>query len=220
MREDTTHEYYETHADEYFQATHAADLHPMWRNFSQHLQTNALILDLGCGSGRDMRHFAQQGFRVVGVDYSSKLLQLAQSFTRQPLVLGNFVHLPFQNQTFDAVWSIGALLHVPRLLLPSVLAQIHTVLKPDSVFFTAMKKGTGEGVDDLGRFHVFYQPREWKDILTENGYEVLEIRESSELREVGPNDIREIIWIECLARTVLKEKTFGLVNGDHLGTSW
>ncbi|MCG8352246.1 MAG: class I SAM-dependent methyltransferase, partial [Chloroflexales bacterium] len=156
MTADPTRNYYETHASEYFRITYQTDLSPLWMKLRRNLKPNATILDIGCGSGRDLRHFAQQGFRVVGIDYAFHMLQLAQAFSQQPIDLDNIVHLPFKQHTFDAVWSIGSLLHVHRHVLPAAFAQIHSVLKPDALFFSAMKLGQGEGFDSRGRFTVFY----------------------------------------------------------------
>jgi SAM-dependent methyltransferase len=71
MKDDPTRNYYETHADEYFHATYAVDLQPLWEKLSKRLEKGDYILDLGSGSGRDLRYFAERGFRVIGIDYSA-----------------------------------------------------------------------------------------------------------------------------------------------------
>jgi len=82
MKDDPTKNYYETHADEYFHATYAVDLQPIWEKLSKRLEKGNYIHDLGSGSGRDLRHFAERGFRVVGIDYSANLVRLAGTLTR------------------------------------------------------------------------------------------------------------------------------------------
>jgi SAM-dependent methyltransferase len=202
MPEDSTHLYYETNARDYFCATKNVDLTPLWADLEKELKPGALILDLGCGSGRDLLHFSLCGFRTVGIDYSLNLLKLAAPFSRQPVVLGDINSLPFNDNTFDAVWAIGSLLHIPRALLPYALLQIRRVLKPGSVFLTSVKKGRGEAVDSRGRYTVFYRQSEWEQLLRENEYEVIKAYESLEAREAGPEGEREITWIVCLARPV------------------
>jgi SAM-dependent methyltransferase len=63
MKDDLTKNYYETHADEYFHATYAVDLQPLWEKLSKRLEKGDYILDLGSGSGRALRYFADRGLR-------------------------------------------------------------------------------------------------------------------------------------------------------------
>lgn len=208
MPEDSTHLYYETNARDYFCATKNVDLAPLWAELEKELKPGALILDLGCGSGRDLLHFSLHGFRAVGIDYSLNLLKLAAPFSRQPVVLGDIKYLPFSDNTFDAAWAIGSLLHIPRRLLPSALLQTRRVLKPDSVLFTSVKEGRGETVDSRGRYTVFYQRSEWEQLLRENEYEVTKAYERLEIRAAAPEGEREINWIVCLARPVSREHMY------------
>lgn len=190
-----THNYYEDNAHEYFRATHNIDLHHLWEKLERHLKPRDLILDLGCGSGRDLLRFSQRGFRVVGIDYSLNLLKLAHNFSKQPVVLGELTNLPFQANTFDAAWAIGSLLHLPRRVIPKVLSQIHKILKPASLLLTSIKEGHGEEVDSLGRYNVFYQQQEWEMLLRQSGYEIVETEESNEAR--GSGNVR---WLVSLAK--------------------
>lgn len=201
MRENSTRDYYEKHATEYFNQTYAANLQPLWAKLSKHLHAQASILDLGCGSGRDVKHFADEGFNIVGVDYATSLLKLAKEFFQQPFVLGDFNFLPFRDNSFDAVWAIGSLLHTPRQSLPHVLNQIHRVLKVEGVLFSSIKKGHSESIDSCNRYNVFYLKDELQDILQESAYQVIQIEESIEIREIESGYNKKITWITCLAKT-------------------
>lgn len=206
MKEDSTHHYYETHACDYFRSTYKLSLPYLWTKLEERLKPGALILDLGCGSGRDLLHFSQRGFSVIGLDYSFNLLTLAKEFSQQPLVLGDIKCFPFKDNVFDAAWAIGSLLHIPRHLLSPVLSQIHTILKPNSLFLTSVKRGYGETVDPLGRYTVFYQPQEWVTLLKENGFKVSQFEESIEKRKAESGEEKEINWIVCLASSLSRER--------------
>ena len=95
MEQDLTRRYYELHAVEYFNATRDVQLSHLWEVITRELPPQALILDLGCGSGRDLRYFSRHGFRVVGLDYSFCLLKLAGGFSHQPVIFGDINRLPF-----------------------------------------------------------------------------------------------------------------------------
>ncbi|MCB0197556.1 MAG: methyltransferase domain-containing protein [Anaerolineae bacterium] len=71
----STRKYYEQHAEDYFLATYSIELQSLWYKLCSQLDAKATILDFGCGSGRDVRHFANHGFRVVGMDYTAKMVK-------------------------------------------------------------------------------------------------------------------------------------------------
>lgn len=207
MSQDLTRQYYELYADEYFNATHDVQLTHLWDAITRELPPQALILDLGCGSGRDLRYFSQKNFRVVGLDYSYGLLKLAKDFSHQPVVLGDISRLPFEESVFNAVWSVGSLLHIPRSELPSVLSQIHKSLKPNGQFLASIKKGEGDIVDTLGRRNVFYQRHEWAHLMEDAGFQISVLEEIVESRQIQIGDERIITWIMCLARSTDKKQT-------------
>lgn len=67
-------------------------------------------LDVGCGPGYYCKYLHDIGYEVTGVDYSEKTLQVAKK--KYPYL--NFMQadgyaLPFPDQGFDMVISIGAL---------------------------------------------------------------------------------------------------------------
>ena len=60
----------------------------------------------------------------------------------------DFMNLDFPAASFDAVWSMNCLLHVPNADMPPVLRSIARVLRPKGLFFLGVWGGTevGEGV--------------------------------------------------------------------------
>lgn len=68
------------------------------------LPRGARVLDVGCGTGVFLRHAADRGADVAGVDASEGLLELAR--TRLPeadLHQADMTELPFADDTFDLV---------------------------------------------------------------------------------------------------------------------
>jgi SAM-dependent methyltransferase len=202
MTQDLTRQYYELHADEYSNATRDVELTRLWDVMTRELPADALVLDLGCGSGRDIRYFSNLGFRVVGLDYSHRLVTLAKNFSHQPVVLGDIVRLPFADAVFDAVWAIGSLLHIPRSALLPTLKQIRRILKAEGQFVASMKKGEGEVIDRLGRRNVFYQSRQWEDLLKDSGFASSHLEEIVEDRQIPVGDRGRITWIMSLTRVI------------------
>ncbi len=198
----STKQYYESHALDYFRATYDLDIHSLWEKFESHLVPEDTIIDMGCGSGRDLAHFASHGYKVIGVDYSLELLKLASAYSHQLVVLADIASLPFKANTFDAGWAIGSLLHIPRSSINDVLAGIYKILKQDSVLLTSIKKGQGDHVDHLGRYTAFYDLSEWRNLVEGCGFAIVEIEEENEKKAIKLSNRGTVSWINCLARKI------------------
>jgi len=75
-----------------------------------------LGLDVGCGFGRHIYHAASCGAEMVGVDISRAIdatYQNTKQFPNVHLVQADIYALPFAAGTFDFVYSIGVLHHLP-----------------------------------------------------------------------------------------------------------
>ncbi len=88
-----------------------------WREtvaFAETLPARSLVLDLGCGGGRNATFLAGRGHRVVGIDLSPRLLsRAAAKVGTGSLALGDLVALPFRDGAFDAVHAVAVLHHIP-----------------------------------------------------------------------------------------------------------
>lgn len=138
---------YQATAQEF--AHNVADLAPMHSidRFVELLPENAKIIDIGCGSGRDAKIFSEMGFEVLGIDYSSKLLEIAK--IHAPLAsfqLMDIELMKFPAASFDGAWVVCSLSHIPKKLVSQVLQQIYNLLKPGGSFYLAVKKGDTEGL--------------------------------------------------------------------------
>jgi SAM-dependent methyltransferase len=67
------------------------------------LKLDRYVLDLACGTGRHMIPLCQQGYSMVGLDVSRKLLKFAKQRSRRvEVVLGDMRFLPFKTGAFGA----------------------------------------------------------------------------------------------------------------------
>lgn len=71
------------------------------------------ILDAGCGKGRFSKVFLEMGAYVIGLDLSEKLLNETKEINNGSFLLGSVTNLPFNDKTFDLVFSIEVMEHVP-----------------------------------------------------------------------------------------------------------
>lgn len=65
--------YYDSHATHFVEGTLHVDMSSLRGRFLAHVPAGGLILDAGCGSGRDSKAFLDAGFRVRAFDASSEL---------------------------------------------------------------------------------------------------------------------------------------------------
>ena len=71
------------------------------------LQPKGLLLDLACGTGRHLIALDKEGYGVVGLDISLKLLKVAKSRLHvAQLVRADMRFLPFKPQAFAAAVSM------------------------------------------------------------------------------------------------------------------
>ena len=71
------------------------------------LKPKGLLLDLACGTGRHLIPLGKQGYSMVGLDVSAKLLRIAKSLWRDAqVVCADMRFLPFRPGAFTAAVSM------------------------------------------------------------------------------------------------------------------
>lgn len=74
------------------------------------------VLDVGCGSGRFAEIALSAGARVVALDYSSAVDACYANLGHYPdlyVIQGDIYALPFANESFAYIYSLGVLQHTP-----------------------------------------------------------------------------------------------------------
>ncbi|KAK8069512.1 Sterol methyltransferase [Apiospora phragmitis] len=104
------------------------------------LKSNMRVLDVGCGVGGPAREIVKfAGCHVTGLNLNDYQVQRARSYAAKEglshkldFVQGDFMHIPFPDNFFDAVYAIEATCHAPSL--EGVYSEILRVLKPGGTF--------------------------------------------------------------------------------------
>jgi SAM-dependent methyltransferase len=119
------------------------------------------LLDIGSGPGRDALFFLENGLKVTCIDLSPENISFCREkgLTAYVMDMGNMF---FPDNSFDAVYSLNSLLHLPKVELPGVLNDIHYILKPGGLFYMGVYGGNDfEGIRvndwaDPPRFFSYY----------------------------------------------------------------
>ncbi len=135
------------------------------------------ILDVGSGPGRDGLLIQERGKEVIGVDASEAMVKMSSERGLYS-VAAEFNSLPFENSSFDGVWSYTTLLHVPKSSVTTPLQEISRVLKPAGIFALGLIEGHTEGYQEKRhvnrpRWFSFYQKDEVCDLCRDHGFKLL-----------------------------------------------
>jgi len=171
----------------------------------RHLK-EGLVLDIGCGHGKDAVMFAgYPRYRYVGVDISCAMMKLARQQSLDAMFAQmNIYQLGFSSQCFDGFWAAASLLHIPKSRIDEACAEIKRVLKHGAIGFIALREGDTEEmvIKNLrgdNRFYAFYRQKEFRDVLTRNGFEVLDADKDLREYESTEPDIHNV-WLTFIVK--------------------
>ncbi len=189
----STLDFYNHNAESYALQSLKADVSDLYTDFEECLDPGATILDLGCGSGRDSKHFIEKGFQVVPVDGSPEMCKFAESYIDKPVRCIRFSELDYKN-AFDGIWACASLLHVPKKKLDAVMRKVVQALTPYGVLYASFKYGEGE--NDIDGRHFSYYNEYDLDSLTD-----LKLIEYWVSNDVRPDHANEK-WLNTLWRSI------------------
>ena len=132
-----------------------------------------VILDLGCGPGRDLRRFTALGHEAVGLDGSFELVALARAETACEVLQQDFLALDLPPARFDGIFANASLFHVPSSQLARVLGDLAATLRPGGVLFSSNPRGRNEEGWAGGRYGCFHDLETWRTYVTAVGFREL-----------------------------------------------
>ncbi|MBL7257100.1 class I SAM-dependent methyltransferase [Paractinoplanes lichenicola] len=134
------------------------------------------LLEVGSGTGQDSVFFQEEGLEVTAVDLSPAMVEKTKAKGIKALVR-DLMALDLPAESFDSVYSINTLLHVPNSELDAALRAIRAVLVPGGLFYLGVFGGdqeegiAGEDQHVPPRFFSFRSDRQ----LLEYAREVFEV---------------------------------------------
>ena len=124
------------------------------------IKEDDLILDIGCGGGRNLERFATQitTGKVVGLDYSEvrveksiKLNKKSVDEGKVEVIQGSVSEMPFEDNTFDIITGFETIYFWPDFI--NDLKEVNRVLKKDGLLFfcneAVYREGEMDKYDDL-----------------------------------------------------------------------
>jgi cyclopropane fatty-acyl-phospholipid synthase-like methyltransferase len=127
-----------------------ADVRRLWlAPLLADLPPRATVLDLGCGAGVPATKILAERFRVIGVDISPVQIERARHLVpNAEFIVADMTTVEFPPESFDAVVSLYAVIHVPLAEQPPLFARIHRWLRPGGYFLATVGAGAYTGTED------------------------------------------------------------------------
>lgn len=168
-----TIEYYNKNSELFVSSTKDVEFNKMQNMLLKYLKKEDYILDLGCGSGRDSKAFLEKGFKVVSVDGSEKLCNIASSYIGQEVIFTTFQNFK-SDIKFNGIWACASLLHLPYKDLKEVIKNLRNNLKEEGYFYLSFKYGEFEG-ERNGRYFTNMTEKKFRNLIKDIlEYEIVE----------------------------------------------
>jgi cyclopropane fatty-acyl-phospholipid synthase-like methyltransferase len=180
-------DYYDSNSGNYFESTFRVDPSSFLEPLINKLKAGSTILDIGCGSGRDLLWLKNRGFNPTGLERAPTLAKLAREHTGCPIIEVDFQSFDFGNQIYDALLLVGAMVHLGHEQFAISFASMCSALKSDGYVLITMKEGEGIQTSQDGRVFTLWQQSQLESVFLHQGYTILDL--SIQVSKIRKTDI-------------------------------
>ena len=192
-----TIQYYDQNANKFVENMRNVDFHVIQDDFLGKLsKDDAAILDLRCGSGRDVKYFLERGYQVNAIDGSAELCARASEYTKIPARCLLFQEWN-EREIYDGIWACSSLLHLIYWELDDVLNRIENALKPQGILYMSFKHGVFEG-ERNGRYFLDFTEEKMDQLL--KNHTDLRLLRSFHTEDVRPDRKEE--WLNLFRQKI------------------
>ncbi|HEV8022115.1 MAG TPA: class I SAM-dependent methyltransferase [Candidatus Lustribacter sp.] len=150
---------------------------PIAERMAEHygLKAGMRLLDVGCGKGFLLHEFTQvvPGLKVAGLDISAYGIENSKEEVRSSLVVGHAKSLPFEDNSFDLVISLGTLHNLGIEDLWSAVSEIERVGRDNKYIMIESFRNQREKANLLYwqlTCKSFYSVEDWEWLYRKIGY--------------------------------------------------
>lgn len=195
MNSSTTLDFYNQNAQSFALGTVSVDFHETQDRFLKLLDKGSLVLDFGCGSGRDTKYFLEHSMHVEATDGSEELCRIASDYAGIPVKQMLFQELK-ETEKYDGIWACSSILHLPKQELKAVLVKMADALKEQGIIYTSFKYGDFEG-ERNGRYFTDFTEDTFRDFVADiTEIQIEEVWITGDVRQ-GRNEEK---WLNLIMR--------------------
>ena len=162
-----TIDYYNNNADQYFSDTVNVDMTECCDRFLKYVVPGGRIIDIGAGSGRDIKYFKDRGYVVEGIDASEEMCRLAADYSGAEVSCERIQDWQ-PEEIYDGIWANASLLHLMFNEIEEFVCRASDYLKPNGVLYISMKTGIQTGCDNNGRFFTDFSEEKVQQIVAKS----------------------------------------------------
>lgn len=113
--------------------------------FLSYLSDGDMILDFGCGSGRDTQYFLSKGYKVSATDGSEEICKIASE--RTGIAVRHLLFNELEDiDKYNGIWACASILHLNKEMLVDAFKRISKALRNNGVLYTSFKYSDYEGM--------------------------------------------------------------------------
>lgn len=178
---------------------------------------DSLVLDIGGGRGLWALRLLEAGYRVLGIDYVSSIVETVnyriseEGYTgRGRFITADALDIPFANSSFKLATDIGTLQHIQMKDWEKYADEVKRILEPGAYYLNVSlsrnthrfagleprKSSTGE-FKKFGMYYYFFTDREIQHLFDED-FDIIEQRHQSFESKSDPGD--EIVLLFSLMK--------------------
>jgi SAM-dependent methyltransferase len=180
-------DYYQKNYNAYHEKTFSIDPSSFLAPLAQRLPPEAFVLDVGCGSGRDLLWMKKRGFDVIGFERSDGLAELARDNVGCEVIQGDFETYDFSSIFVDAIMLVGAMVHVPRERFSEVFKNITASISRRGNVLTTLKQGSRDRTDADNRIFYLWEDPKARELFDTLGFKVCDFFTS--VSKTGSGDV-------------------------------
>jgi len=139
--------------------------------------SRSYLLEIGCGSGRDASFMSRNGYDVLAIDGSEKMITEARRYHPELVDRLKVMNIPneldFEPSSFDGVYSIATLMHLDKNEINRTIEKIAMILKSGGKFFFSVSIQRDDvddhGEDEKGRYFATMSEPDWMTCCEKHG---------------------------------------------------
>lgn len=193
---------------EYIEKTENIEKFPIVREwldkFIQSLSGN-LILDVGFGSGRDIKYFLDHNLTPEGLEIAEPFINYVKKCYQIPVFKMDMTRIKLQSNYYHGIWCCSSFAHIPDSKALSCIEGFRRILKNNGILYLSVKSGEGNelvrdekaNISTALRYFNYYTFEKITSLLKKSHFDIIETSYSESVRENGNQ------WINIICKKIL-----------------